>query len=416
MIDLERTIIGAILIEKNIINDVIDIISNNDFFDIRNKEIFSIIEDFYKNNIPIDLITVSEKYKKLSYLSECTTIVGSTANIRHHAFTLKQKSIKRDFEQLCLQAVDDANELDIFDAISKMDYQMQKLNTFNVVNVKSTNTIFKKIKENILKGKPTGKLFSSNLGLEFLSKTFNVIAGFQGTGKTAMLLTLANEFSYNYKVGVLSMEMADEMLSARIVQQQTSIFAKKIITNNLSEDEKERIFNIENLSENILVDDSTNITNNNIIGKIKSLKHRFDIDIIFIDYIQLIDIDGGKNDTDVKKMERLTKLLQNLSKDLDVCIIVLAQLTRGNDRPTAQQLRGGGIEQSASNIYILYDENWKQNDGKKWEDIQDNRGRIEVIDAKNRYDGVNNKYLYFNKPKQIFEQWNDFNYKIKDLF
>lgn len=406
--DVEKYIIGAILIEKNAINDVVDIINHNDFFNFNNLEIYKIIEEFYKNNIPIDLVSVAQKYNKISYLNECTHIVGSSSNIRHYAFILKEKSIKRDLKQLCMNTIDSIDSNDIFDTIDKMDYGLQKLNTFNIVNVKTANDVFKKIKQNILLGKATGKIFRSNLGLEFLSKTFNVIAGFQGTGKTAMLLTLANEFALNYKIGVFSMEMANEMLSARLIQQETSIFAKKIITNELTSNEKEIIFDIKSLSENILIDDGTNITNNNIIGKIKSLKNRFDIDIVFIDYIQLIDIDGGKNDTDVKKMERLTKLLQNVSKDLDICIIVLAQLTRGNDRPTAQQLRGGGIEQSASSIYILYDENWKQNDGKKWEEIQELRGHIEVIDAKNRYDGVNNRCLYFNKPKQVFEKWNEF--------
>lgn len=415
-IEFEDVVIGAILIEKDAINEVADILIPEHFYKTENVVIYKAIFELYNANKPIDLLTVADKLRyngdldKIGgsyYLSQLTNKVGSSANIEYHSKIIVQEYLFRKTIEICYNTIDKAEKKreDVFDIINELSYNATMLNTFDILNAKSINYIHeKKIKPNILQDKATGTLFRSKLGLEFLSKTSNVIAGFQGTGKTALLLHLAKEFSENHVVAVLSMEMSEEMLTSRIIQSFTNVFAKKIITNELTDFEKEKIFELK-LSDNIIVDDSTNITDRNVGGKLKALVNRYQCKIVFIDYVQLIDVEGIKGENDVKKMERLTKLLQNLAKDLDICVVVLAQLARSNDRPTAQSLRGGGIEQSASNIYILYDPNWKANDGVKWENIEKDKGLIELIDAKNRYSGVENKLLYFDKPKQSFSKW-----------
>jgi replicative DNA helicase len=98
-----------------------------------------------------------------------------------------------------------------------------------------------------------------------------------------------------------------------------------------------------------------------------------------------------------------------LAKDLDKCFVALSQLSKvaeKGDKPTYNNIRGGGAEQAASDVYILYDEYFKDNDGVKWMDIdKDRRGKIQIIYAKGRYSEVGNSYVYFDKPRQLMMDW-----------
>lgn len=176
----------------------------------------------------------------------------------------------------------------------------------------------------------------------------------------------------------------------------------------MSPQEKEAYFEADtsHYDEYIFVDDDANITDRNILGKIKAFILKYGIEMLFVDYIQLVEVVKNGNTTEVSLIERLTSNLQRLAKEADIAIVALAQLVRSSDVPTAKSLRGGGLEQAASDILILYDEHWKENDGVKWTDIPENRrGLIKCIYAKGRYTEVGNRDLYFDKPRQTFSDW-----------
>ena len=415
--DLEKAILGAIVIEKDAITQVYEILNESMFYVDAHALIYKAIAMMYEKNKHIDMLTIIEQLRingdleivgGVYFISELTNTIASSANILTHALIVRQKYIQRKEMNNCIETYNKLSEdiEDVFAVIDEHQMKIEELLSHSITTANTADYIFAKIKKSLLEDKPIGKLIKSELGLDFLTKTLNVVAGFQGTGKTAMLLTLAMEFAEKNKVAVMSLEMSAEMLTARLIQQKSGVYAKNIISNTLYDKYKERVFEIESLSENIIVDDNTNVTDANIIGKIKTLKNRYKVEIVFIDYVQIIDLSGRKNDTYVARMSKLCRYLQMIAKNLDICIIILSQLARSNEIPNAQSLRGGGIEQDASNIYILYDKHWKNtNDVPPHE-----KDIINVINAKDRYGICENSRqgssfdLYFNKNLQLFQK------------
>lgn len=416
--ELEAAVLGAILIEKEAISYVCDILKPDCFYVNAHATIYQTVQNLFSKSQPIDLLTTTEHLRKLEklesvggayFLSELTNLVASSANIEYHARIIKQKYIQREMIRIsnlisskCYEDIED-----VFEVLDNFSTELLKLNSFDLSSLKSATQIENKIRKNILENKPIAKVYNIGIcGLDFMTKTFNVIAGLPATGKTAFMLTSALNLSkQNISVAILSLEMAEEMLVSRLIQTGTAIASKKIITNNLSEFEKNKIFDCDALPSNIYIDDNTDITDVNIISKIKGMALKYKIQVLFLDYLQLVGL--TTKGTEVKAMELLTNSLQKVAKDLDICIIGLSQINKENEKPTMKSLRGGGIEQAASDIYILHDEYYKQNDGKKWQEIAlNNRGRIELIYAKGRYSAVENRLLYFDKPKQLIFDWN----------
>ncbi|HRS68473.1 MAG TPA: replicative DNA helicase [Paludibacteraceae bacterium] len=422
--DVERYILGACIEEQNTIGRIIDIVSPNMFYSDIHSKIFTAISELFANSIPIDIISIVDKLQRngdlkkcggASYISDLTNEVVSTANVEHSAYILVQKFMQREVIRISQEAIKDAYEdtVDVFDLVDNLSLKSMTINELKSSNIKSLTRIKNNIKKGLLSNEPLAKCFNLGInGLDFLSKTFNIVAGYQGTGKTAFIMSASTNIAKNgYRVGILSAEMSEDMLGARALQSDLGISSKRIISNDLSEQEKDSIVNSQEkeYDNNIFVDDSTELNYRNIITKIKTFVQKFRIDIVFVDYMQLIDV-TEKGMTDVRGNERLSNRLQVLAKKLDISIIGLSQLARDNsgDRPTAMSIRGGGLEQAASDIFILYDENWKKNNGAKWNDIAiDERGKIEVIYAKGRYSSVANNYLYFDKPRQKLISWND---------
>jgi len=422
--DIEGAILGAILIEKDAILAVYEIIESESFYCPKNAIIYQAMIKLNNSSNPIDMLTVHDQLKKdgnidiiggISYINELTNMVASSANIVFHALVVQQKYIQRKHIEICNDIIKEMNEdiEDVFAVSEKHTSRLLSLTNISLSNIKSVREIQLNINKSIILNQPLAKSFPIGFnGIEFMSKTFNVVAGYPGTGKTAFMLTACrNVAEMNIAVGILTIEMENGMLVARMIQTQTSISAKKIILNELTDKEREVILNCKPMPDNMYTDDSSYITNKNILSKIKSFILKYDVKLLWIDFIQLIQMVDQKK-LEVKMIEELTRDLQQLAKDLDRCIIGLSQLskTANGEKPTMNNIRNGGAEQAASDILILFDENHKKNDGVKWNDIQENRGKIEVIYAKGRYSEVGNSYIYFDKPYQKMSDWNIHSY------
>lgn len=323
--------------------------------------------------------------------------------------------MQREVIRIANDAIRDAYEdtVDVFDLTDNVALSFMTIEELKGTNIKSLSQIKNKIKRELFENKPLAKLFKLGFNnLDFLSKTFNIIGGYQGTGKTAFVMSAsANLAKQNWRVGIMSAEMSEMMLGSRAIQSDCSISSKRILTSNVSEYEKKQIIETPDKEEDklIFVDESTELNHRNILTKIKTFVQRFKVDIVFIDYMQLVDVQE-KGVLDVKGNEKLSNRLQTIAKKLDICIVGLSQLARGqnDERPNSNSLRNGGLEQAASDIFILYDENWKKNNGVQWNDIPSEiRGKIEVIYAKGRYSEVSSSFLFFNKPRQTMHDWND---------
>lgn len=424
-LDMEECVLGALLIEKQAISEIADFITPQMFYVDAHVKIYECIEYLYSSSQPIDLMTITEQLRKNGeleevggayYLSKLTNSVASSANIEYHARIIVQKYMQREAIRISNEVIRDAYEdtVDVFDLIENASTSFMTIEELKGSNIKNLSQIKTKIRKQITTEQPMAKLFKLGLNkLDFISKTFDIVAGFQGTGKTAFVLTVAKNLSeQGWKVGIISMEMSEMMLGSRSIQTDCSINSKKILTSTLNEQEKERIFSLsENKSdENIFVDDSTGLNNRNLVSKVQTFIQKYKVDIIFIDYLQMIDV-AEKGVLEVKSNEKLSNRLQTIAKKFDVAIVGLSQLSRtqNGDKPNANSLRGGGFEQAATDIFILYDPFYKEFENLQWNEIQDlsKRGKIEVIYTKGRYTQVSNQYLYFDKPKQLMKGWDD---------
>lgn len=420
--DLECAVLGAILIESGALIQVTDILKSENFYVDAHAIIWNTFLNISNRFQPIDLYTVIEDLRKNGkleevggayYLSELTNKVASSANIEYHARIIVQKFIQRDLIRISNDIIRDAYEdtADVFELLNSASNKLLSLNNIKSNNIKSIGQVEDNIRKSLVEKKPMAKSYKLGLdNMDFLSKTFNVVGGYTGTGKTAFMCSVSTNLArQGYRVGIFSIEMSAEMLVARMMQEENSISAKKMITQGLSDDEIERVLGQKRLSDSIFVDDSTDMSDRNILLKVKAFLLKYNLDVVWIDFMQMIEIVESKK-LEVRVLETISKGLQNIAKEFDRCVIGLAQLTptEKNEKPTYRNIRNGGLAEAASEIILLFDEHAKQNDGELWKDIpSERRGKILGIHAKGRYSAVGNINLFFNKPKQTICSWND---------
>lgn len=420
--ELEEAVLGAVLMESECYNSIASVLSKEKFYVDAHATIWDAFVSLNAKSQPIDLLTVTERLRSLAkleevggayYLSELTNKVASSANVVYHAHIIVQKFIQRELIRISNDIIRDAYEdtVDVFDLLDVANNKLLSLNNINTTAVKSISQIQTDIKKSLVEKKPLAKSFKLGIdSLDFLSKTFNIIGGYSGTGKTALMCTTASNLAkQGYRIGIFSIEMSKEMLVARMMQEENSISAKKIITDQLSDEDLELVLGQKMLSDSIFVDDSTDITDKNILLKAKVFMIKYDLDFLMIDFMQMIEFVESKK-LEVRINEWISKGLQNIAKELDKCIVGLAQLTptEKNEKPTYKNIRNGGLAEAASDIFLLFDEYAKENNGADWLSIPYiRRGKVTCIYAKGRYTAVGNVDLYFNKPKQIICSWND---------
>jgi len=227
------------------------------------------------------------------------------------------------------------------------------------------------------------------------------------TGKTAVLIQGSIESAREgNNVGILSVELNKRLLTAKYTHHLSGIFAKNVIRQELSPEYMTKFFDYDfSILNKIIIDDKKPNTLN-IRSKIITLVKKYGCRDIWLDYLQICGIDGNRNQTDVKGMELFLSILQETAKELDVSIKVLSQLTRGDEKPDMESLRGGGIEQACSQIYLLNDENAKETNGVPFLKVREEiRGQLHLIDGKQRFDDKTERILYYDKIAQTFYDW-----------
>lgn len=418
--EMEEAVLGALMIERDAIHEVQDILISEAFYVDAHKEIYAAILELHNASYPFDLFTVSEKLRSQGKLegiggafrlSELTNVVSSSANARYHAAIIRQKYIQREHIRIANDIIKTMYEDldDVFEASDRFTSELLSAANVDATRIKSVRQIQAEINRSVAAGKPIADNYKLGIaGIDVLSKTFNLIGGYPGTGKTAFMLTASRNLARNgTPVGIFSIEMQNAMLVARMLQSETGVSGKRIITGDLEDWQKEKVMEAEPLPDNIYTDDSPYINNRNIVAKIKAFVMKFGIRVLWIDYYQMVQL-ANEGKLEVRVIEEMSRNLQNLAKELNICIIALSQLTKSQDRPTLNNIRNGGAEQAASDIFILYDENSQSNNSTAWKDIpEERRGKIELIYAKGRYSSVEPAWLYFDKPRQRMMAWDE---------
>jgi len=406
-IEAEQSVLGSMLLDKEVIPVVTEILKSEDFYRADHKEIFEAVMDLFDSGEPIDLITVSEQLKirgtidnigGLEYLTNIASAVPTTANVRHYAKIVEEKSILRKLIKASSEIVNMGYEASeelsfIVDKAEKSIFDvLQKRGTQGFAPIKDVLVdTFNKLEELYNnKGHITG-IPTRFVDLDFKTSGLHnsdliLIAARPAMGKTAFALNIAqNAAVYSgVPVAIFSLEMSKEQLVSRILCSEAMVDSHKVKTGKLEDDDWKKIARaLGPLSEApIYIDDTPGISISEIRAKCRRLKLEKNLGLVVIDYLQLMQ-GRGKGESRQQEISDISRSLKILAKELNVPVITLSQLSRAAEqradhRPILSDLReSGAIEQDADIVMFLYRDDY-------YNPETDKKNIAEVILAKHR--------------------------------
>ncbi|MFK7780375.1 MAG: replicative DNA helicase [Candidatus Gracilibacteria bacterium] len=425
--EAEQSVIGSILIDKDCFLTIGDMLKAEDFYNDVNTTIFKVIFDLYKLNKPIDLITVKEKLddKKMldkiggmTYLAELTEIVPTTANIFEYAQIVKNKSVLRGLLKCGNEIISYGYDEDqpINDLLEKTEKSVFNVTQVFIQNkLTHINDILTQRYEEFAEIHENPELIKSHrlqLGFKNLDNKSGglkggdvvILAARPSMGKTAFALNIAQNVGFNGKnVAIFSLEMSKEQLTDRMIASAMEIDSWKLAKGELEDSEFAKIGEaMERLSNaNIYIDDSAGGSLTDLKSKCRRLKIESGLDLIVIDYIQLMS--NGNSLNRVQEISEISRGIKSLARELNVPIIALSQLSRAveqrpDKRPIMSDLReSGSIEQDADMILMIYREEY-------YDEFTEKKGITEIFMRKNRNGPIGNIELFFNKNNQKFHE------------
>lgn len=383
-IEAEQSVLGAMILDKESINTAIEIIRPDDFYKEANGEIFEAIILLFNKNEPVDLITLSEELKRrgtleniggVTYLANLSSGVATTANTKYYCKIVEEKSLLRRLirssNEIMGKAYEDAEEVtaiiekaekDIFDIT-----QGTHREGFSPIS-EVLLTSFAKIEEMAankggLTGLTTGFIDIDNKLSGLQKSDLVLLAARPSMGKTAFGINIATNAALKAKanVAIFSLEMSKEQLVQRMISATAHVDLQKIISGKLTEDEWLQIINsMGPLSQsNVYIDDTAGIPLMEMKAKCRRLKIEKGLDLIVIDYLQLMTMEGH-NENRQQEISAISRGLKALAKEMDCPVIALSQLSRAPElradhRPILSDLReSGAIEQDADVVMFLY--------------------------------------------------------------
>ena len=428
-IDLEEAVLGALMLEKDALTNVIDILKPNTFYKDNHKEIYSTIVDLFNNSEPVDLLTVTNHLRKKGklefvggayYITELTSKVNSASHIEYHARIIIEKAIKRELIRIASEVHLEAYE-DTVDVFSLLDKTEQSLFEVSEINIRKNyadmrslmheailELEIKKQQPDGLTGIPTGFTALDRVTSGWQKSDMVIIAARPGMGKTAFIVSAMRNAAvdFNKPVAIFSLEMSSIQLVNRLISGEAELESDKIKKGNLKDYEWEQLIHkTAKLSEApIFIDDTPALTILELRAKARKLVAQHGVELIIVDYLQLMSGDsskgGGGQGNREQEIAAISRSLKNIAKELNIPIIALSQLSRaveirgGDKRPQLSDLReSGSIEQDADMVIFLYrPEYYGINTDEDGNSLQ---GVGEVIIAKHRNGSLDTAKLKF---------------------
>lgn len=386
-VDLEEAVLGAMMLEQQAVNKVVDILKPEMFYKEAHQRIYDAIRNLFSESEPIDILTVNQRLTKNGeleivggsyYIMQLTNRVASGANAEFHARIIQQKFIQRELIRISSNIISDAFEetTDVFDLLDRAEKNLFEVAESNLrrsaVNMADiVKEALEKIEdaaknEGNISGIASGFHHLDNLTSGWQPSDLVILAARPGMGKTAFVLSLARNVAVESKksVALFSLEMSAIQLVTRLISSESEISADKLKKGNLSDSEWEHLTqSINSLSDaKIYIDDTPALSIFELRAKSRRLAAQKNIELIVIDYLQLmtatVDKGGGNREQEISMISRGLKAL---AKELKLPIITLSQLnrsveTRGGDKkPQLSDLReSGAIEQDADMVCFLY--------------------------------------------------------------
>ncbi len=425
-IDAEKGVIGSVLIDPDAVLKVMELVHPEDFYQPKHSIIFEAIEELYRSQEPIDLLTLTSKLKtkkKLmsvggaTYLSELVEAVPTAAHAGNYAQLIRDTSVRRKLIQYGADvsriAFEEAKKLEeVLDNAEKGIFSISEQNIkkdFQHVSVLLEESYEKAAElagdKDKMRGIGTGFSGLDNILGGFQNSDLVILAARPSVGKSALVLDFGLHAGVNLKksVGIFSLEMSNLQVMDRLLAMQVNVGLWDLRMGNLKDDAFVRLGDAMGiLSEsNIYIDDTPGLNINEIRTKCRRLKIEKGLDIVIIDYLQLIT--GTNRENRVQEVSEISRFLKLLAKELDVPVIAAAQLSRAieqrNDRkPQLSDLReSGSIEQDADIVMFLQREEIFNPD-------TDRKGIGDLIVAKHRNGPTGVTELYFHREQARFRQ------------
>jgi len=439
-LELEEAVLGAMLIDKKGVDEVIDILQPDAFYKISHQLIFDAIYQLFQGSQPIDLLTVSSELRKKGkleavggefYLVQLSQRVASSAHIEFHARIILQKFIQRSLIKISNEIIESAykESTDVFDLLDEAESKLYDVTQGNIKKSSETaqNLVLeakKKIEEiskrDGLSGVSTGfeKLYKLTSGWQ--PSDLIIIAARPGMGKTALTLSMARNIAVGKQIPVafFSLEMSSVQLITRLISSETGLSSEKLRTGKLADHEWQQLnVKVTDLEKApLFIDDTPSLSIFDLRAKARRLSSQHGIKLIVVDYLQLMTA-GASSKTGNREQEisTISRNLKALAKELNIPVIALSQLSRavetrgGTKRPMLSDLReSGAIEQDADIVSFIYRPEYYNID--EWDDDErtPSEGQAEFIVAKHRNGGLDNIRLKFVGHLGKFEDLDSF--------
>lgn len=406
-VEAEQSVIGSMIMDRDAIMTASEVITSEDFYQSQYGVLFDAMLELYNEGKPVDLVTLQERLREkdvppeissLEFVRDLLDAVPTSANVRHYATIVKEKSMLRklikvneDIANTCYLAREKTE--DILEETEKKIFDLlQYRSTGDFVPIKQVvlNALDKIEKASKNKGTVTG-IPTGFIDLDYKTSGFQpsdliLIAARPSMGKTAFVLNVAQHMAFKEgkTVAIFSLEMSKEQLVNRLFSLESKVDSQALRTGNLTDEDWAKL--IEGAAvvgkSNLIIDDTPGISIAELRSKCRKFKLEHDLGIIIIDYLQLMS--GGKHsESRQQEISEISRSLKAVARELNVPVVALSQLSRAveqrpDHRPMLSDLReSGAIEQDADVVMFLYRDDYYNKD-------TDKKNIAEVIIAKQR--------------------------------
>ena len=426
-IDIEKVVLGALMIDKDAFTVVSEIIKPETFYEARHQKIYEAVQSLNLQEKPVDIMTVTEELRHKgtleevggpSYIVELSSQVASSAHIEYHAHILAQKFLARQLIQFASMIETDAFDetVDVDDLMQKAEGALFEISQKNMLqDYVQIDTIVDQAhqlllqaanREGGLTGVPSGFRKLDDITAGWQPSDLIIIAGRPAMGKTSFALSIAKNIAVDYRkpVAFFSLEMNNVQLVNRLISNVCSIPGNKILNGQLTPDEWELFdSNIRKMQgAPIYVDDTPGLSIFELRTKARRLVREHNIEVLMIDYLQLMNANGMRFNSRQEEVSTISRSLKSLAKELNIPVLALSQLSRAVEqregvegkRPQLSDLReSGAIEQDADMVLFVHrPEYYHILQDEKGNDLH---GMAQIIIAKHRKGATGDVLLNF---------------------
>ena len=449
VLDLEEAVLGAMMIDKKGVDDVIDILQPDAFYKDGHRHIFEAIVQLFTDTQPIDLLTVSAQLRKSGtlelaggdyYLIQLTQKISSSAHIEFHSRIILQKYIQRSLIKISSELIEESYDetTDVFDLLDRAESRLYEVTQGNIKRSSETaQSLVLQAKKRIEEIASKEGLSGIATGFEKLDKITSgwqpsdliIIAARPGMGKTAFVLSMARNIAidFGHPVALFSLEMSSVQLITRLISSETGLSSEKLRTGKLEKHEWEQLsIKVKNLEKApLFIDDTPSLSIFDLRAKSRRLASQHGIKLIVVDYLQLMTAGGSNGKGGGNREQEISTISRNLkalAKELSVPVIALSQLSRAvetrgtSKRPLLSDLReSGAIEQDADIVSFIYRPEYYKIE--EWDDDEASPtgGQAEFIIAKHRNGSLENIRLKFVAQLGKFDNLDEFGGAYDDL-